>query len=565
VRFSRNQDRITALREEAEERDARRRAEAEGLPYLDLGVATVDPDALTLVPEERERRAKAAPVELKEKRLKLAVYSPKLKEAEELVEDLGAKGYEVDLVVSSERGLEAVWGRYLKEPAATSRRKEIVSEAILDEARFIEIQQKVKSTAGALQLLNQLKEAPTGELIESIWGAALVLEASDVHLEPRAEKEATIRFRIDGMLKEIGEIPIEQAKLLTNRIKLFSNLKLNVTDAPQDGRFTIGSSLGDIEVRTSIVPAEFGEAVVTRILNPKSIALDMPNLGFRHDDEKIISTVLKRPNGMILVTGPTGEGKTTTLYAFLKRVKTSALKIITVEDPIEYHLSGIEQTEIDPETGYTFVAGLRSILRQDPDIILVGEVRDLETAEVAIHAALTGHLVFSTLHTNNASGAIPRLVDLGVKPGVIGPALALIVAQRLVRRLCPYCRQVFNIEELTRVKFEQFLKTLPRRVASASLNRELKIYRAGKGCDRCDEGYRGRIGIFEILEAGSYLDLLMKQGATETEIEEAARKKGMITIQEDGILKVLQGITSLEEIERASGPINWLEPLSSLK
>ncbi|MBI2010858.1 MAG: type II/IV secretion system protein [Candidatus Colwellbacteria bacterium] len=555
---------ITSFNEAAEERDARRRAQAEGFPYLNLAETAVDSAALLLLTEEEERQAKAIPIEAKKEKLTLAIYSSLRPELKELLGNLKTRGYEVNLVIASLKGLESLWARYLKEAKRLGLgKKPVTAEAALTKSILDAARTSAKTTTLATDFISSKKEGPTSQLVEAIFASALVLGASDVHLEPHSEGGTSIRFRIDGLLKDVNQVPAEIAERLTSRIKLFAKLKLNVTDSPQDGRFTVSGDEGEVEVRASVVPAEFGEAVVMRILDPRKIVLTLKDLGFRSDDEKVITAALARPNGMVLVTGPTGSGKTTTLYAFLAKVKTPALKIITVEDPIEYHLSGIEQTEVDLESGYTFVAGLRSILRQDPDIILVGEIRDLETAETAIHAALTGHLVFSTLHTNNASGAIPRLVDLGVKPGVIGPALIIVIAQRLVRRLCPYCREELKIEEPARIKIEEFLKSLPERVSgSARSLRDAKIYEPGKGCNRCEEGYRGQVGIFELFESGgggTPLDLLMKEGATESEIEQAARKKGMVTMQEDGVLKALQGVTSLEEVIRASGPIGWFE------
>ena len=330
---------------------------------------------------------------------------------------------------------------------------------------------------------------------------------------------------------------------------------MNVRDEAQDGRFTIGLGGKEIEMRVAVAPSEFGEVIVMRVLDPDAINLSLKDLGFRKDDLEIIEAELKRPNGLILNTGPTGSGKTTTLYAFLKHKNSPEIKIITIEDPIEYHLVGIEQTQVDPEANYTFVNGLKSIMRQDPDVILIGEVRDKETAEIAIQAALTGHLVFSTVHANQAAGAIPRLIDLGVKPTSIGPSLNLIIAQRLVKRLCEKCKTVDKGAAKLKSKIEKLLDSLPKQVVRNDY-KSVSIYKP-VGCKECGEvGYKGRIAIYELLQVTKEIEKLMNRQAGEIEIQEFALKEGMATMQQDGILKVASGITTLEEVEKVTGPID---------
>jgi type II secretory ATPase GspE/PulE/Tfp pilus assembly ATPase PilB-like protein len=556
MKFSRKavEDQLRLLHEEAEERDAQRRAEREGYSYLDLRGRPIDLAVLGLIAEKEAKAARAAAIEAKGKKLALALYSSQLPAAKSLIQSLAQQGYQVVPFIVSLSSLSRVWERYAA-VAKEAKRGEIVAEVNLRE-KFREFSQKAKNINEVASLLSQLTvDLPTTEVIASILSGALVLGVSDVHLEPTNKEKTLIRFRVDGVLRDIALLSHHLGNLLVARLKLLAKLKLNVRDLPQDGRFTIESDRGPVEVRVSVVPAEFGESVVMRVLSSETIALALADLGLRADDEEIIRRELKRPNGMILVTGPTGSGKTTTLYAFLKKIKTPAIKVITIEDPIEYHLEDIEQTQIDPEGGYGFAAALRSALRQDPDVILVGEIRDLETAETAIHAALTGHLVFSTLHTNDAAGAIPRLIDLGVRPSVIGPALNLVVAQRLVRRLCPRCRKEIAVPEEEKTKIKNFLNRLPKRVLVSMI--EIKLYQA-VGCDQCTDGYRERIGIFEILEMGAGLDQLIKKTATESEIRKAAiEEQGMVLMQEDGVLKSLLGITTLEEVERATGPIDW--------
>jgi len=345
---------------------------------------------------------------------------------------------------------------------------------------------------------------------------------------------------------------------LVSRIKLLANLKINVGDKAQDGRITMGMGDKDIELRVAIAPSEFGEVIVMRVLDPAAISLTLPQLGFREDDLEIVKVELKRPNGMILNTGPTGSGKTTTLYAFLKYINSPDSKIITIEDPIEYHLEGIEQTQVDPDADYTFVNGLRSMMRQDPDIILIGEIRDKETSEIAIQASLTGHLVFSTVHANRASGAIPRLEDLGVKNTSIGPAMNLIIAQRLIKKLCPDCKQKAVIANEMKQSLEKFVAKLPARVNKENY-KDLNIFKA-VGCDKCSGiGYKGRVAIYELLKIDKEIESVLMKGGGEIEIDELSRKAGMVTMQEDGILKIIQGLTTFEEVEKITGPLEELE------
>ena len=392
------------------------------------------------------------------------------------------------------------------------------------------------------------------EVLEIILGAALSLEASDIHIEPQ-EKQIRLRLRLDGVLQDVLSFDRHTYQLLLSRIKLVSELKLNVHDRAQDGRFTIRAQKMDIEVRTSILPGPYGESIVLRVLNPKTIALAFEDLGMHPYLQKMMIKEIKKPNGMILTTGPTGSGKTTTLYAFLKKIYSAEIKIITIEDPIEYHLKGISQTQVDPEKGYSFANGLKAIVRQDPDIIMVGEIRDLETAEIAIHAALTGHLVLSTLHTNTAAGTIPRLLDLGIKPNVFAPAINVAMAQRLVRKLCTKCKKQYTPNQKEQLKIKHLINNLPKGIKKPKLDK-IKIWQANK-CPECNNtGYKGRIGIFEAFNVNEKIERLIFQYPSETQIEKAALEAGMLTMQQDGILKVLNGLTSLKELERVVGVIS---------
>ncbi len=392
------------------------------------------------------------------------------------------------------------------------------------------------------------------KILEMILGGAILLNGSDIHMEAE-EARAKLRIRMDGVLHDVTSIDLKIYKTLLSRIKLLSKVKLNVTNRPQDGRFTIlvtgrTQESTSAEVRTSTLPAERGEAVVMRLLNPKNI-MEIEKLGLRQDLLNIFLKEIKRPNGMFIVTGPTGSGKTTTLYAILKRINNPEIKIITIEDPIEYHLEGLSQTQIDSNRGYSFASGLRSIMRQDPDVILIGEIRDLETAEIACQSSLTGHLVFSTLHTNDAAGAVARMVDLGVRPISVAPAVNTIIAQRLPRTVCKQCSKLTPASPIELKKIKEGLQNVKKELLpidpSAS---SLKIPRVNK-CVNCNEtGYRGRIGIYEAFLIDDEMEELILKNPSVIDMKKLAIKKGMLTMYQDGLIKVLQGLTTLEEIER---------------
>lgn len=393
------------------------------------------------------------------------------------------------------------------------------------------------------------KEA-TAKQLQILMGGAIALNASDIHVEPEEER-ARVRVRLDGILHDVTFLSVKRFEQLLSRIKLLSGLKLNITDRPQDGRFTvqIQGEGTPIEVRTSVIPAEYGESIAIRILNPRNL-IGLHELGLRDDLFKAFQQEIHKPNGMIIVTGPTGSGKTTTLYAFLRTLQSPTIKIITIEDPIEYHLEGISQTQVSKY--YDFASGLKSIVRQDPDVILVGEIRDAETCNIALQAALTGHLVFSTLHTNDAAGTIARLIALDAKPYNIGPALNMIVAQRLARKVCASCVKVSpaSSEELAILKRE--LQNLPPQIKIPPLKTGVKIPHANR-CEKChNTGYKGRIGVFEALMVDSEMENLILQLPSIAKVRETAIKKGMVTMYQDGLIKVLEGITTMEEVERVT-------------
>ncbi|MEK7659519.1 MAG: GspE/PulE family protein [Patescibacteria group bacterium] len=399
-------------------------------------------------------------------------------------------------------------------------------------------------------LKNRILKTTTTEMLELLSGGAISSGASDIHFEPE-EKSIRLRFRIDGILEDIMNLNKNDYPTILNRIKLMAGLKINIHNSPQDGRFTIKkeNSDSDIEARTSVLPGAYGESVVIRLLDPQTLKKNMEELGMRNELLEEIKKQLKKTTGSILNTGPTGSGKTTTLYAFVNFVNKPGIKIVTIEDPIEYHIGGISQTQVEPDKGYSFANGLRSIIRQDPDVILVGEIRDSETAEIVMHSALTGHLVFSTLHTNDAAGAIPRLIDMGASPQAIAPAINLAIAQRLVRKLCQECKKKIKAspEEIKKIK------EVLGKIIQTNESNEIEISKK-EGCEKCNFiGYKGRIGVFEGFRVDDELEKLILKSPAVSEIKDLLRKKGMITMLQDSYLKILDGITDFDEVGRILG------------
>ena len=394
-------------------------------------------------------------------------------------------------------------------------------------------------------LRSLIRKVSITEVINVIFAGAMHTNSSDIHIEPEDE-EVSLRYRIDGVLQEITKIPKKNYPKILSRIKYLAKLKINIDDTPQDGRFTIALRDKEIDIRVSVLPSGYGESVVMRLLGAGAIKLKLDDLGFRDRELKLLKKEISKPTGLILTTGPTGSGKTTTLYSCLNEVKSSEIKIITLENPIEYRLDGIVQTQINESRDMTFAKGLRSILRQDPDVIMVGEIRDYDTADIAAQASLTGHIVFSTLHTNDASGAIPRLVNMGVRPYTLGPALSVVIGQRLVRKLCNKCKKSVKPNEKL---IEEFKDKLGKFYPEEGVK---EIYKASDGgCQDCHEtGYAGRMGIYEIFYVDEKIEALINQRASSQDIYKAAVDQGMMTMEQDGLVKVIEGVTDLEEVRR---------------
>ena len=437
--------------------------------------------------------------------------------------------------------------------------KKITGEVVIPSEISTEIKKEIKNISEFEEKIKAFLEKRVTEILEIILGGAIFLDVSDIHIEPRKEN-AKLRIRIDGILEDVLLLDKKIYENLLSRIKLLSGIKLNITNRPQDGRFSVlmDEIAGEeykaraIEIRSSTLPAEYGESIVLRLLNPKSL-IEIETLGLRKDLLEIFNQEIKKPNGMIIVTGPTGSGKTTTLYAFLKKIQKPEIKVITIEDPIEYHLEGISQTQVDSRAGYDFANGLKSIMRQDPDVILVGEIRDLGTASIALQAALTGHLVLTTLHTNDAAGTIARLQALGEKPVNIAPAINIVIAQRLVRKVCKECSKIEKSPPSILEKIKKELRGIPKDIKIPELRAGLKIPKA-KGCKDCNfTGYRGRLGIFETFLVDDEMENFILTSPSISSLRKKVIEKGMVTMKQDGLIKVLEGITTVEEVERVTG------------
>lgn len=524
-----------------------------GLPYIDLSKFPINTDALRIIPEPEARAANLAAFKINGKNLFLVTMSPEKRETRAILDSLRDKNYQLNVYLGSEASLERAWERY-KEISQSTRTEAGVID--ISNETIAQFTQEIRTTADLEHYFAPEGNSPKASAASSNWlevilAGGIVTKASDIHLEPEAG-QVRMRFRLDGVLHDVSRIDPQVYSRIASRVKLLSGLKLNIKKSAQDGRLSIRLGQTDIEIRTSILPGAYGESIVLRILNPEAISTTYETLGIEPYLMQIVEREITKPNGAIFLTGPTGSGKTTTLYSFLRHISSGENKVITIEDPIEYHLPGISQTQVNPDKNYTFLTGLRSALRQDPDVIMVGEIRDKETAKIAINAALTGHLVFSTLHTNNAAGAIPRLIDLEVNPKIIDSALNIAMAQRLVRNLCPTCREAGPPSAAERQVIEAILTSIQKKRPELALPSAEQLWRAHEGgCEACNHtGYRGRQGIFEAILIDEKVATLLLANPSEREIRLAAVGQGILDMRQDGILKVLKGETSLEELAR---------------
>ncbi|MFY9493007.1 MAG: GspE/PulE family protein [Minisyncoccia bacterium] len=542
------EEKLSDIHHTEEEKATERKAQQLGFNYINLAAVPVERDSLHFITQKDVERTQTIVLQKKGETLKIGSVDPANQETKQILEQLESQGFKTEIFMISRLSLKKALGEFKFLPSQTKGGLTSGEVSLGDIETF---KKELGTFASLKEKLNKIDQSDIGLLLEIFLGGALNLEASDIHIEP-SKDNVPIRFRLDGVLQSAGTVSPAIYQSLLSRIKLLSGLQINIQNIPQDGRFTIKEKgeMGEkgemeIEVRTSVLPGAWGEYIVLRILNPNAIRLEIKDLGIRDYLWQSLEKELKKTNGIILVTGPTGSGKTTTLYAFLKHLNKPGVKIVTLEDPIEYHLEGINQSQIEPEHGYTFAAGLRSVLRQDPNIILVGEIRDEETADVALHAALTGHLVFSTLHTNDAVGAIPRFLDLNAKPQILASALNAAVGQRLVRKLCPSCKKEISLDI-------EKIKNALASVAGFDWPKEIKTYQAA-GCEKCGgSGYKGRVGIYEVLLVDENMEKLVGANPSNQDILTQARKSGFVTMYQDGLMRVLSGETTLEEVERVT-------------
>lgn len=543
-----SRERLETMHKKEEEDLAMVLSRKYGIGFVNLATSSINTEALRLLSEEKSREAEIVIFQKKGPVLNVALRTPNSTLAQQRIRELEERGFKVIPYMVSRGSLESAWAHYkdLSFTVETESGVLNVSEEEVEKlkAKLTSLKQIQKEIIATLALKQQYRVT---RILEVVIAGALANKASDIHIEPR-EKETQLRFRIDGVLLDIATIELETYFSMLTRIKLLSGLKINIKNAPQDGRFSMHLSATELELRVSVLPGGYGESVVMRLLDPHSIGVALEELGIEPKLLEALLQELRKPNGMILNTGPTGSGKTTTLYAFLKYVMSPDIKILTIEDPIEYHLEGIVQTQVNHKD-YTFAGGLRSALRQDPDIIMVGEIRDAEVAETAIHAALTGHLVFSTLHTNNAAGAFPRLIDIGIQSTMIGSAVNVVMAQRLLRRLHPEHKREVKLEGKDKALVEKVLegiydKTLiPKNVDTVWVPEE------GSG----ELLYKGRIGVYEVIFSTREIEKAIRSDLTIRELEDVAKKQGFLSMKEDAIIKVLQGITTIEEVRRIFG------------
>lgn len=519
-----------------------------GVPLLEAVPQDINKAVLQMIPEDAAKKYHMVAFQKNEQVLMVAMVDPQDFEALNVLRFLAEKerlGIEVSLV--SEKVFDEMIKAYTGTDVA-------LKEAILSlkkEDREVDITEEEKRSPDA----GIFQDAPIAKLVEVIVKHALDGRASDIHIEP-IDGNYRVRFRVDGLLRSDLVFPKDVGKAVISRIKILANLKIDENRKPQDGRFRFDTKSGFVDLRVSSLPVMEGEKVVMRVLEKSSNAGDLENLGLWGRNRLILEKKIREPFGIILITGPTGSGKSTSLYSFLQILNKEDRNIITLEDPVEYYMDGINQSQVRPEIGYTFANGLRSVLRQDPNVIMVGEIRDGETAELAIHAALTGHLVLSTLHTNDAIGAIPRLVDMGIEPFLLSSSLQAVAAQRLVRRICEFCKEEQKVTDAQMERIATLFHTIPiEEIQAYELKENMTLaFFQGKGCGKCNNtGYKGRIALYETIEVNDAMHaIIADQRGNEGSIKEAALKQGMLSMKQDGILKVLKGITSLSEVERVT-------------
>lgn len=517
-----------------------------GIPYQKIDPTTVTDDVLKLIPVETAQSYSIVPISVTKDMAIVGMVNPDNVEAQEALKFMAKQNKtSLGVYIITPADLELVMRRYIPFEKEIQQALKAINIKVLGQTQ---VGQKVVSLDEEKATAD---EAPVIKIVSSVLRAAVDQKASDIHFEPQRGR-LRIRFRLDGNLKEIQSLPIELCPAIVARVKVLADLKIDETRVPQDGRFRTIIFGRDVDYRVATLPTPLGEKVVIRVLDPLSTVKNLSDLGLVGQNAEWIQEALDKPFGMVLVTGPTGSGKTTTLYAFLQQLNTEDVNIMSMEDPVEYFVDGVNQSQMKPEIGYTFAAGLRQALRQDPDIIMVGEIRDGETASLAVQAALTGHTVLSTLHTNNAAGVIPRFVDMKVAPYLLPPSLTIMIAQRLTRKLCPKCKHpVPATPEQTRI-IEETLKDMAPKVreTAAQKTAPFQIWEA-PGCDFCKgKGTKGRMAIYEAMKMTRELEDVIVKEPSEGKVRDEGKRQGMVTLRQDGILKVLDGSIGIDEVLR---------------
>lgn len=534
---------LTSINREFEERAVAEKAQKMGMNYIDIARVHINPDHLKVVDGKSASEALTIPFFKVGKKLRLALVHPTSPETQALIKRLKEEGYAINVNLASETGLKQALLAYADEAPSAYK-----AENIIDENNISSYQAEVENLTA---LRSKIQSVSSEEALNFLSVGALKTGASDIHYQPE-ENRVIVRFRIDGVLQQVLELDAQTYGYLSNQLKYKSGMRLNITNVPQDGRYFFTVNDRKIDVRVSSIPTEYGESFVCRLLDSKKKNLSFEELGFEGRNLELLHKALDIPNGMILVTGPTGSGKTTSLYSMLTAFNEPDSKIITLEDPIEYHLSGITQSQINEKRGYTFASGLRAILRQDPDIVMIGEIRDLDTAETAAQAALTGHILLSTLHTNSAIETVPRLLNVGLKPFMIAPALSIVMAQRLVRKVCTFCDVQKPITESERKILQEAIDQIHEVSPELALTVPATLPSA-PGCEKCSNtGFLGQLSIAEIFVNSDELKEAILAEKSTPELFKVVRSQGMLTLGEDGVLKVLRGATTLNEVERVT-------------
>jgi type IV pilus assembly protein PilB len=537
-------EKLKKINREFKEKETARKAKELGMAYINIGVTPINPDLLKIIPPEIAKKALLLPFLKVGKKIRVAVADPENPETKKVIEQLKTAGFAININLATDDGLLEAMGLYETEQYKV--KKELETKVEEDKIKAYE-----KEIADLKILHEKIKTATSEEAVQMINIGALKTGASDIHYEPE-ENSTVVRFRIDGLLHKIFEIDRPVYANIINQIKYQCKMKLNITNEPQDGRYNFLINERKIDVRVSALPTQFGETFVCRLLDSERQVAALDELGFSGLTLAHMKSMLNLKHGMILVTGPTGSGKTTTLYTLLESFSKPENKVITLEDPIEYYLKGVSQSQINEKRGYDFANGLRSILRQDPDIVMIGEIRDLATAEAAATAALTGHVLLSTLHTNSAIESIARLTNMGLPPFMVAPALDTVVAQRLVRKFCPKCAELQSLSTSKKEELSMKLEFIHKVQPALKLEIPQKLPVA-KGCDVCSNtGYKGRLAVIEMLDIDNEMKRLILAKSSSTKMIEAARRKGMLTMYEDGIIKVINGVTSLTEVHRVT-------------